>query len=110
MRLICRKCFGAGISPTRELHSAVIAAIAEIHKETKHQPDDQPGPVHPPELVNHVTVECDPKQQDCRYARRTEGTGLRGIGVSQYDYTRADDHEGEQCANVYQLVQILYCS
>src|SRR4029077_18859817 len=45
----------------RVTDATVVAAVSEINYQSDDQPNDEAGPVHPPELVHHVAVEQDSK-------------------------------------------------
>src|SRR6266704_5898656 len=86
---------------------AVITAVSEINHQADHQPDDEPGPVHPPELVHHVAVEQDSKNWYDRHPWCTEGARLIGVGVAQNHDGDAYNHEGQQRPDVDHLSDVI---
>src|ERR1700722_9704817 len=77
------------------LNPAVMSAIAEVNHQANSEPDDQPRPVNPPELVHHIAIEKDAQHWNKRNPRRAERTRLFRIRFAQHHdrYTNNDERE-----------------
>src|SRR5712691_371571 len=74
---------------------AVITTVSKINHQSDDQPNNEAGPVHPPELVHHVAVEQDSKNWHDRHPWCTEGARLIGISATEKHYGDAHNHEGQ---------------
>ena len=75
------------------LYAAVVTAVSEIDHQPDAEPNDQPRPVDPPEVVHHITVKEDSENRHNRPAlagsrqngRRLTQPGLRDLTIRETD-------------------------
>src|SRR5258706_11391878 len=92
---------------TAEAKAAVMPAVCEIDDEPYDEPDQEPRPVDPTQLVHHVAVESDTQNRNGGHKRRAERPGVSRIGLAKHQYPRTHDHECEQGTDVHHLADVV---
>src|SRR5438105_6256095 len=89
------------------LDLAVMAPIGEVNHQADKQPNNQPSPVHPAQLVHHVAVGNDAENRYQWHPGSPKRPGLIGISAAQHHHGNGDDHEGKQRADVNHSAYII---
>src|SRR5262249_38928462 len=89
------------------LNTAMVAPIAEVDDQTDDEPDDQPCPVDPAQLIDHVAVEDQAHDRHEGYPWRTEGSWLVRLSPPQDHDGETYDDEREQRADVHHLADVV---
>src|SRR5689334_6085339 len=83
----------------------VRPAVSEVDDEANDHPHDQPLPRWARQAAHHVPANQDTKYGNQWYQRCAERTRQIRRLVTKRDDSTADDNEGEQCSDGYQLTK-----
>ena len=86
-------------------HHAVLAPVGEVDDEADQQPDQEPQPVVRRQREHEHQAGEDAQDRDDRDPRAAEGPVGVGVLLAHDEHGRADDHEGEERADVGQVEQ-----
>jgi hypothetical protein len=81
----------------------MLPAIEVVDNQTDRHPADESVPVGRTQFNHHVPVERDTKDRNEWHKWCAERSWTVWVFPPQYDHRDADDHEGEQGANIHHL-------